>query len=128
MAGTEPVRTFTTNDALEVMDAIVSGAMLLEVDAAVSRGRDPSRNVSVGYFWLWLDGAGMARVRLDEHREHFARDPARAGMSGEIDGFLDGDGGVYAVAAADAITAIQAQQALECWLETGEWWPELTWS
>jgi hypothetical protein len=100
--------------------ALGPGPQLLEVDAVLRRPAGPSV-VSLGYLWVWLNGEGMARVRLDEHREHFARDPARAELAGEVGGFPDGAGGAFAV------TAEQAGRVLACWLGSGARWSGLAW-
>src|SRR5262249_19175671 len=83
--------------------------------------------IALSDFLLWLNGSGMARVRVDEHREHCARDPARAGLGGEGGGFPDGKGGWFAISAADAVTLGQASAALEHWLPCGGRWPGLAW-
>jgi hypothetical protein len=96
------------------------GPLCLEVHA-------DTPTIALSDFLLWLNGDGMAWVRIDEHREHYGRDPARAGLSGEVGGFPDGAGGRFAVPAPNAVAAWQASAALEHWLVGGGWWPGLAW-
>lgn len=124
--GTEPARKFLTRDVRELTAPLGAGPLLLEVDAVLRRPTE-AMDVSLGYFWFGLNGQGMAWVRVDEHREHFARDPSRASLPGEVSGFPESGGGEFKVQAADAIIAAQARLALACWLENGAWWSGLEW-
>ena len=132
--GPDSARRFLARDPAEVQAAFVPGPCLLQVDS-ILRQAGQHADVSLGYLWVWLNSDGMAVVRLDEHCEHFARDPARAGMAGEVGGFPRWDGvpfaGLkgepFAVPAADAVTAEQATNVLSYWLANGEWWPGLAW-
>jgi hypothetical protein len=103
------------------------GPLLAEVDA-VWRQTSGRPDISLALLWLWYNGEGMAWVRLDEHCEHFARDPNRATIIGEVGGFPDGSGGSFAVPAAEVVTVQQAEQVLTCWLESGARWLGLEWN
>ena len=96
------------------------GPLCIEVHA-------DSCGVSWSQLLIWRNREGMARVQIDEHRDHTGRDPKRSGMRGEVDGFPDGDGGWYTMPAADAVTSEQASAVLESWLAGGQWWSGLIW-
>jgi hypothetical protein len=125
--GIAPARRYVTRSSAEVAKTATGlGPLMLETHD-VDRPTGANPGTSFGVLWLYLNGGGMAWIRLDLHREHIARDPARAGLVGEVGGFPDGTGGWFAVPASGAITAHQARQALVCWLEGGSCWPELEW-
>lgn len=85
-------------------------------------------NVSRGDFHLWL-AADRALVRLDEHREWRAMDPAwLASAAGGDTGFRDADGTPFPAQAAETLSRSQAFEALEHWLRTGEMLPRLVWA
>lgn len=84
-------------------------------------------SLALSDFLVWRNSEGMARVRIDEHREHYGRDPARAALSGEVEGLPDGMGGWFTIPADDAVTTEQASAALECWLSDGRQSPSLVW-
>lgn len=126
LGGPRPARDFITHSPAEALAALGQGPLLLEVDA-VQRGSAIPDGVSLGLFCVWLNGDGMAWIRLDEHCEHYARDPARTRLEGEVGGFINEDGSLFAVLAADAVTASQARLALADWLQGVRRSPILTW-
>ena len=120
-------RGMITSSRTEIAETIKGpGPLLAEVDA-VLRQTGGRADVSLALLWLWYNGEGMALVRLDEHCEHFARDPSRATIVGDVGGFPNGSGGSFAAPAADVVTVQQAEQVLTCWLSSGAWWPGLKW-
>lgn len=125
----EPVPThqFVARRPTTIVKYLVPRPLFLEVYA---RLRKPlgEPDLSLGCFWLWLNCEGMARVRVDDHYEHFARDPERSGLEGDLGGFVDEEGGICVVTASEAISAEQAESALFHWLCSGKMLSELTWS
>ncbi|MFO0863674.1 MAG: hypothetical protein U0744_03270 [Gemmataceae bacterium] len=97
-----------------------AGAVYVEIHADTA-------DLALSDFLVWRNADGMAWVRIDEHCEHYGRDPARAGLTGDVGGFPDGEGGWFAVPAADAVTAEQASATLAYWLPGGAKWPGLAW-
>jgi hypothetical protein len=104
--------------------------------ARAAQARDPcvllvarhEANVSRGDFYIWLQG-DRALVRLDEHREWFAMDPARAASTSGSDAwFTDSEGTMFPAQDAETLARSQAFQALDHWLRTGEMLPGLTWT
>lgn len=84
--------------------------------------------VSHGDFNIWLAG-DRALVRLDEHREWHAMDPAPgASAAGGDTWFRDSDGAAFPAQAAETVARSQALEALDDWLRTGEMSPALTWT
>lgn len=118
--GGPPIRR--SGQSAEAVRALLAppGPLSLEVQA-------DTPTLALSDFLIWRNGDGMAWVRIDEHREHYGRDPARVGLGGQVGGFPDGEGGWFAVPVADAVTAEQASAALEHWLLGGGQWPGLAW-
>lgn len=85
-------------------------------------------NVSSGDFHIWL-ASDRALARLDEHREQYAMDTARAAsMAGGDTWFRDSEGTMFPAQQAETLSRSQAFQALGYWLRTGEMLPSLTWT
>lgn len=77
-----------------------------------------------GNFMVWL-GGGHARVRLDEHREHYASPPgARQGGSVQ---FIDTDGSTFDIPLSECVPRNEALRAFTLWLATGKRDPLLAW-
>jgi hypothetical protein len=104
--------------------------------ARAAEARDPcvllvgrrSGNVSHGDFHVWLAG-DRALVRLDEHREWRAMDPARVASAEMGDTwFRDSDGTPFPAQDAEAVSRSQAMDALAFWLKAGQMLPGLTWT
>jgi hypothetical protein len=128
-AGVErSARRYVTCSGAEVAAELgaIARPLFLDTDAVLRRGGQ--QDVSLGEMLLWLNTSGMAWVRLLEHCDYTPRDPARAGLPGEVGGFLDEMEGQFAVRAADAISARQAALVLDYWLDCGGRLPELVWS
>ncbi|HEX6040015.1 hypothetical protein, partial [Longimicrobium sp.] len=69
-------------------------------------------SVSRGEFYVWLS-AGRALVRLDEHRERHAMDPAHADSAAGGDAwFRDSDGTTFPAQAGETVSRSQAMDAL----------------
>ena len=120
---------YVTRSAIDIVAELkaIVGPLSLDVDAILRRG-DGQQDISLGELILWFNGSGMAWVRLLEHREYNPSDPARAGLTGEVGGFLDESNSPFVVPAADAITVEQALLVLGYWLDCGGRFPELAWS
>jgi hypothetical protein len=113
----------TTGSAAEVARVVRADVcepcvvLVAHHDGAVSRGE----------FHIWL-AAGRALVRLDEHREWHAMDPAWAEFAADGDAwFRDSDGTNFPAQAAETISRSQAIDVLAFWLATGQMLPTLTW-
>lgn len=84
--------------------------------------------VSHGDFHIWLAG-DRALVRLDEHRERHAMDPAHAESAAGGDAwFRDSDGSTFPAQDGETVSWPQAFEALNHWLRTGAMLPSLTWT
>jgi Immunity protein Imm1 len=93
---------------------------------AYIRVADDADGISHGEFYVWLNGERTV-VRLDEHREWYARDPAvEQRTRGEVQ-FCDEDGPAFSEPLDNTISRVQAMTALARWLATGEKLPELAW-
>ncbi|MBB4634291.1 Imm1 family immunity protein [Longimicrobium terrae] len=87
-----------------------------------------TRDVSYGDFHVWLAG-DRAFLRLDEHREWYARGSALDQSNAESPvEFRTLDGTYFSVPRADTVTRSQAFEALDSWLQTGEMPPSLHWA
>lgn len=84
-------------------------------------------NVSWGDFYIWL-ADDRALVRLYEHGERYAIDPARGASPAAGDTwFKDSDGSAFPAQDAETVSRSQAFEALGHWLRTGEMLTNLAW-
>jgi len=75
--------------------------------------------------YLWLSG-DRARVRVDEHREWYATDPAAGASVAEAE-FTAADGSVFQARLEETVSRQQAMVALADWLDGEEKTSLLTW-
>lgn len=127
--GHEPLRCYSTRSTDDIVAQLTTagGPLFLQVAAVLRQGGE-AQDLSLGVMLLWLNADGMAWVRLGEHRDHDLSDPARVGLTGDVDGFLDDTERPFAVPAANVITVGQAASVLDYWLDCGGRLPGLTWS
>jgi hypothetical protein len=85
---------------------------------------DQASGVSYGELCAWLSG-DRALVRVDEHREWYAREPVPP--KGDPVEFDDEDGGSFVEARGATISRQQALTALTHWLATGGMLRTLVW-
>jgi hypothetical protein len=83
-----------------------------------------ANGVSHGEFHAWLSG-DRALVRVDEHREWYAREPVRP--TGDPVEFCDEDGDRFTRPREATVSRPRALAALAHWLSTGRMLPALTW-
>ena len=86
-----------------------------------------TQEVSYGDFYIWLAG-DRASVRLDEHRDWYASDPAWVASAAPMDTWFRDADGPFPAQNAETISRAQAFEALEYWLQTGKMLPSLTWA
>lgn len=90
-------------------------------------GRPAQRAYLYDDFYLWLAG-DRALLRIDQHREWLASDPAWASSAGEGEmEFSDENGSSFPMPLAETVSRAQALDALAHWLRTGEMLPDLAW-
>ena len=113
----------TTSDAGEAELAVRLGAreacviLVARHDGAISRGE----------LHVWLAG-GRALVRLDEHREWYATDPAWSASAAPPEWeFRDSDGTSFSAPTSETVSRSQAMDVLTFWPRAGEMLPGLTW-
>lgn len=103
--------------------------------ARTAEARDPcvllvgrhEGSLSYGDFHIWLAG-DRAVVRLDEHREWFAMDPAQVASTAGGDVWFRDSDGAFPAQDAETVSRPRAFEALDHWLRTGEMLPSLTWT
>ena len=118
-----------TKQRLAVADAAQAAAVIANLDdgAAVIFVADIRDHIDHGNFYVWWS-AGQAYVRLDEHREHYARYRDTATIRQGEAMFLDEDGASFSVLPADIVSVSSAKEALVHWLLTGRATDALIWS
>lgn len=119
----------TSRTVVNTMDEAWTAARAVEIiDECVLLVGRHERNITRGDFHIWLSG-DRALVRVDEHREWFAIDPARVASATAGDTwFTDSDGTTFPAQNAETVSRSQAFEALDCWLRTGGRLPSLTWA
>ena len=85
------------------------------------------RNVDWGNFYLWCN-AERALIQLNEHCEHFARDPQIPLGDDSTVLFQDEDGSSFSVPHHQTLAPEQALAALLFWLPDQQHTPALEWS
>jgi hypothetical protein len=85
---------------------------------------DHANGVSYGEFHAWLSG-DRALVRIDEHREWYAREPVRP--KGDPVEFFDEGEVSFAAPRGATVSREQALAALAHWLATGDMLRTLVW-
>lgn len=85
---------------------------------------DHGSAVSHGEIYVWLS-SDRAVVRIDEHREWYAREPVLP--TGDPVEFYDEHGASFMESRAATISRLQALAALAHWLATGRMLSSLSW-
>lgn len=113
----EGQRRFWESQSAAEVAAVLPGGFALSSFVDVSW---PVNGISLGEVLIWMSGP-RARLRLDEHREHFAHDPALSYDIAvpEVE-FTDEDELNFTWPVHHPVTRDQARQALMHWLASGE--------
>jgi hypothetical protein len=86
-----------------------------------------SDNVDYGNFIVFLNSQGRARVRLDEHRDHYARQEMTIPQSQTEVFFRYEDGSPFSVPYTETLPRARAIAALLYWLPSQRHDPTLIW-
>jgi hypothetical protein len=86
-----------------------------------------SDNVDYGNFILYLNSRGRACLRLDEHRDHYARQEMAIPQSQPEVFFRYEDGSPFSVPHTDTVPRALAIAALPYWLPSQKQDPTLIW-
>jgi hypothetical protein len=114
----------TTSDAGEAELAVRTGAG----EACVILVARHDGAISLGELHVWL-AAGRALLRVDEHREWYATDPAWSASAASPESeFRDSDGTSFSTPTSETVSQSQALDAMAFWLRAGEMLPDLTWT